>query len=344
MSIQIGADELTDYVKRVFQAIETPCKQAELLASRLVRAHLRGHTSHGVIRIKQYMDAHKAGTLDPKAKPTVEVQGPCYANVNGNRSFGQVAATFAMELAIKKAKSNGLCIVGCYNINHVGCLGDYVQMAAEQGLVGMAFCNGGGPNVSPFGARERVLGVNPVAFATPSGSSRISVIDFTSGATAEGKLRLAKNKGEAISEGLILDKDGNATTDPNDFYDGGAILTIGGHRGSALSIMIEILAGILPGGRCSAFEDYVEGNGVLFFAIKPDLFRKKADFDKDIDLLYSAVTGAKKAAGVERIWFPGEPEEECYKKLSREKIKLNEKTWETVSSVGDSLDVSFEAT
>lgn len=338
----VHACQLTDYVERIFEAIDTPSEQAKLLARQLVRAHLRGHASHGVARIKQYMDAYEAGTLDPKAKPTVEVEGACYANINGNRSFGQVAATFATELAIKKAKDSGLCMVGCYNINHVGCLGDYVMMVAEQGFVGMAFCNGGGPNVAPFGARERVLGVNPVAFAAPSESGRIPVMDFTSGATAEGKLQLAKNKGETVPEGLLLDKDGNPTTCPGHFYDEGAILTIGGHRGSALSLMIEILAGILPGGRCSAFEDYIEGNGVLLFAIKPDLFRKKADFGKDIDLLYSAVTGAKKAAGIERIWFPGELEQECYNTLSHEKIELNEKTWEAVTSIGDSLNVSFE--
>jgi len=125
MPIQVDKDELIDYARRIFQAIGTPSEQAELLARRLVRAHLRGHPSHGVARIKQYMDAYRAGMLDPKAEPTVEVEGPCYANVNGNRSFGQVAGTFAMELAIKKAKISGLCIVGCHNMNHVGCLGDY---------------------------------------------------------------------------------------------------------------------------------------------------------------------------------------------------------------------------
>ena len=338
----INSHQLIDYVEKIFEAIGTPSKQAELLASLLVRGHLRGHASHGVGRISQYINSYKAGKIDPKAEPSVEVEGLCYANVNGNKSFGQVAATFAMELAINKAKENGLCMVGSYNMNHVGCLGDYVIMAAEQGLVGMAYCNGGGPNVAPFGSREKVLGVNPAAFAAPSESGRIPVMDFTSGATAEGKLRQAKNKGENVSEGLILDKGGNATTDPNAFYDDGAILTIGGHRGSALSVMIEILAGILPGGRCSAFDDYVEGNGVLFFAIKPDLFRAKSDFGKDVDLLYSAVTGAKKAVGIDRIWFPGEIEQERYNTVSHEKIDLNEKTWEAVTSIGDSLDVSFE--
>ena len=258
------------------------------MGERLVSAHLRGHPSHGVIRIKQYINAYKAGLLDPRAQPIVEVQAPCSARVKGNRSFGQVVATLVMDTAIKQSRENGVFVVGCYDMNHVGCLGDYVRMAAQEGLLGLAFCNGGGPNVAAFGTKERILGVNPIAFAVPSNSNRILVMDFTSGAAVEGKLRMAKEKGVRIDNGLIIDKDGRGTTNPEDFYDGGAIKTIGGHRGSALSIMIEILAGILLGGRCSAFDDYIEGNGVLFVVMRRDLFSSKEDFDQD-DLLYSAV-------------------------------------------------------
>jgi LDH2 family malate/lactate/ureidoglycolate dehydrogenase len=335
----LEASKLSEYVKRLFEAIGTPRQHARLIAERLVRAHLRGHPSHGVIRIKQYMDAYGAGLLDPKAQPIIEVQGPCFANVKGNRSFGQVAASFAMETAIKQARDNGMSVVGCYDINHVGCLGDYVYMAVQEGFLGLAFCNGGGPNVAAFGTSERVLGVNPIAFGIPSDSHGIFVMDFTSGATAEGKLRVAKEKGQRVDAGLITDKDGKETTDPADFYEGGAIKTIGGHRGSALSIMIEILAGILPGGRCSAFDDYIEGNGVLFIVLKRDLFRSEEDVDQDVDLLYSAVTGAKKAVDVDRIWFPGELEEWC-QKAAHEIVKINQNTWESIKQIGDSLDVT----
>lgn len=340
----VSADELKDFTKRIFEAVNTPSEQAKLVARRLVDANLNGLDSHGVIRIRQYMDALEAGLLNPQAKPTAEVDTPSYANVNGNRTFGQVAATFAMELAIRKAKDKGVSMVGCHNMNHIGRFADYVKMAAEQDLIGLGFCNGGSPNVAPFGARQKVLGTNPVACAVPASSGKSIVMDFASAATVEGKLRVARNKGEHIKEGLILDKDGNPSTNPNDFYDGGVILPIGGNKGSALSLMTEILAGIFPGGRCSAFEDYIEGNGVLFFVMKPDLFRKRADFNKDIELLYAAVTSAKKAKGFDKILFPGEPEEECYRKFSREGITLDDKTWETITGIGASLKVSFPTT
>ena len=339
----IQEKDLFDYSKRIFEAANAPTEHAECVARLLVNANLVGHPAHGVIRIKQYVEAIKTGNIDPQAKPVIEVDTHCYANVNGNRSFGQIAATFAMDVAIKKAKQEGLSMVGCYNLSHVGRLNDYVTMASGEGLVAIAFCNGGGPNVAPYGGRERVMGTNPIACSVPSSSGKSMVMDFSSAASAEGKLREARNKGERVSEGILLDKYGNPSTEPNDFYDGGAILSIGGHKGSALGLMMEILGGIFTGGRCSVFEDYVEGNGILFFVMSPDLFRKRADFDKDIELLYTAVTGSKKAAGFEKILFPGEPEAEHREKSSREGIALDDKAWETISGIGDSLNVSFPA-
>jgi len=340
----IQENDLFDYSKKIFEAANAPTEHAECVARLLVNANLAGHPAHGVIRIKQYVEAIKAGNIDPQAKPAIEVEAPCYANVNGNRSFGQIAATFAMDVAIKKAKQEGLSVVGCYNMSHVGRLSDYITMASEKDLVAVALCNGGGPNVAPYGGRQRVMGTNPIACSVPSNLGRSIQIDFASAASAEGKLREARNKGEGVSEGLLLDKYGNPSTDPNDFYDGGAILPIGGHKGSALSLMVEVLGGIFTGGRCSVFEDYVEGNGILFFAMRPDLFRKRGDFDKDIELLYTAVTGSKKAGGFEKLIFPGEPEEEHREKSSREGITLDDKTWKSISGIGDSLKVSFRAT
>jgi uncharacterized oxidoreductase len=217
------------------------------------------------------------------------------------------------------------------------------MMASGEDLVAVAFCNGGGPNVAPYGGRERVMGTNPIACSVPSNLGRSIQIDFASAASTEGKLNVARNKGERVREGILLNKYGNPSTNPNDFYDGGSILPIGGHKGSALSLMVEVLGGILTGGRCSVFEDYVEGNGILFFVMRPDLFRKRADFDKDIELLYTAVTASKKAVGFEKILFPGEPEAEHREKFLREGITLDDKTWEVISGIGDSLKVSFTA-
>jgi LDH2 family malate/lactate/ureidoglycolate dehydrogenase len=335
----VRQDVLYSYTRQIFVAAGAPPEHAERVARMLVDADIAGYPSHGVNRVKQYINSINTGKIKPQAKPVIESESPGYANVNGNRTFGQVAATFAAELAIKKAKQNGMAMVGAYNMSHVGRLGDYTDMAAREDLLGVAFCNGGGPNVAPYGSRERVLGTNPIACSVPSGSGKIARIDLASGASAEGKLNVARNKGERVMEGLIQDRDGRPTTDPNDFYDGGSILPIGWQKGSALCIMMEILGGIFTGGRCSAFEGYVDGNGIVILAMKPDLFRNRADFDKDIELLYKKVTGSQKAAGVERIYYPGEPEIEYREKSLREGISLNEVTWETVRGIGDSLKV-----
>ena len=178
----IRENGLFNYARKIFEAAKAPPEHAECVARLLVNANLAGHPGHGVIRIKQYVDAIKTGNINPQAKPTIEVDTPCYANVNGNRSFGQVAATYAIDTAVKKAKKEGLSVVGCYNMSHVGRLSDYVMAASEKGLVATAFCNGGGPNVAPYGGRERVMGTNPVAFSVPSGSGKSVVMDFASAA------------------------------------------------------------------------------------------------------------------------------------------------------------------
>jgi len=334
----IRQDALYDYTKKIFEAAGVPAEHAQRVARMLVDADTAGYPSHGVNRLQQYLNAIKTGKINPQAKPVIELESASYANINGNRAFGQIAATFTAEVAIKKAK-NGMAMVGGYNMSHVGRLGDYTAMVARKDLMAVAFCNGGGPNVAPYGSRERVLGTNPIACSVPSSSGKVAQFDFASAASAEGKLNVARNKGERVMEGLIQDKDGRPTTDPNDFYDGGSILPIGWQKGSALCIMMEILGGIFTGGRCSAFEGYVDGNGIVILAMKPDLFRNRADFDKDIELMHRAVTGSQKAVGFERILFPGEPEIEFREKSLREGIPLDDTTWETVRGIGDSLKV-----
>jgi LDH2 family malate/lactate/ureidoglycolate dehydrogenase len=335
----IRQEALHEYAKKIFEAVGTPPEHAGRVARMLVDADLAGYPSHGVNRIKQYLNAIKTGKINPQAVPSIEVESQSYANVNGNRAFGQIAATFAAEVAIEKARRHGMAMVGCYNMGHAGRLGDYTDMAAAKDLIGVAFCNGGGPNVAPYGSRERVLGTNPLACSVPAGPGRSARIDFASGASAEGKLNVARNKGERIMEGLIQDREGRPTTDPNDFYNGGSILPIGWQKGSALGVMMEILGGIFTGGRCSAFEGYIDGNGIVILVMKPDLFRNRADFDRDIGLLHSAVTGSRKAEGFRRIYFPGEPEIECREKSLREGIALDDTTWETIRSLGDALNV-----
>ncbi|MEE9213778.1 MAG: Ldh family oxidoreductase [Thermodesulfobacteriota bacterium] len=335
-------NDLIAYTKYIFEAIGVPEKTSELVANMLVESNLRGHDSHGVIRIDQYIKHIKKGFINPNAEPAIEVDLPSYGNINGNRAFGQVAATFAIRFAIDKAKENGFALVGCYNMAHVGRLEDYVSLAAQSDCIAIAFCNGGGPNVAAYGSKTRTFGTNPIAFAVPNKTEDNLLIGFATAATAEGKLNVARNKGDKIDEGLILDKNGFISNDPNCFYDGGAIMPMAGHKGSAFSIILEILGGIFTGGRCSSFDGYVDGNGILFMVMRPDLLRNRNDFDKDLELFQNIIKSGSPASGIESILLPGQKEKESYDKLKHDGIVLDDKSWNIISNIAKSYDVEID--
>src|SRR5262245_35157464 len=160
---------LIDFVSRIFQGAEAPERIARMVAGSLVESDLVGHNSHGVMRVRQYLDGIAAGNIHPAAEPVVTQETPSVAIVDGQRGFGQVAARFAMQLAIAKGRTQGLAAAGLRNSNHVGRLGEWAQLAADAGMIGLAFCNGGGRRgaVAPYGGTARLLGTNPLAAAIP---------------------------------------------------------------------------------------------------------------------------------------------------------------------------------
>ena len=329
-------------VERIFAALEALPEHAALVADLLVKAELAGYGSHGVGRVKQYVNGIGTGILDPAAVPEVVLDLPAAARVDGKRAFGQVVAKCAMETAIAKARETGLAMVGGFNSNHVGRLSDYVKMAAANDLVGLLMCNGGGPNVAAHGARNKVFGTNPLAFAAPSAQGRTMVMDFATSAVTEGNLRVFNNRGEMLEEKVVMDREGHFTDDPAAFFAGGATVPIGRHKGSALSAVIEIMAGVFTGARCSSFEGYVDGNGIMVQVMKPDLFRPRAEFDADLELLYQKVTGAEKMSGVDRIYFAGEPELEDVARISRDGVTLDDPTWNSLLEIAAEIQVEFE--
>lgn len=338
---KIKAEILSAKVADIFVAGGVPRSKAARVAKMLVDGNLSGHDSHGVIRVRQYLNQIQSGLINPNAEPSMDVDLPSYALVNGNRGFGQITATFAIEKAIDKSNENGFAIVGCKNMSHVGRLGDYVSIAAEQGFMALAFCNGGGPNVAPFGSKDRVFGTNPIACAVPLNEGRHLEIDFASASTAEGKIQVAKLKGQNIDKGFVISGQGKMTKIPEDFYQGGAILPIGEHKGSALSLLLEIMGGIYTGAGCSSFDGYLDGNGLLFFASKPDLFRSSDAFLRDIHLLMEKAAGSSKADGVEKILLPGQKEDESRERLMKDGIVLDDNVLKILSDAAESVDVQF---
>jgi uncharacterized oxidoreductase len=221
-------------------------------------------------------------------------------------------------------------------------LGEFVAMASDENLIAIMFVNGSRPGglVAPFGARQRMLGTNPVAFSIPAGSHPPLLADFATSTVAEGKIRIAHRKGEKVPIGWLLDKNGRPSDDPADLYDGGAMTAFGEYKGYALSLLVEVLAGILSGADTPIFPNYGSlKNGVFAIAIDPAFFRSRAAYTSAVDYLFTSIKQALPAADCTGPLIPGEPE--IGKKAVREKdgIPVEDRTITELMEIAQSLGV-----
>ena len=337
--------QLTGIAQQVLIGIGATPIEAEIVADHLVGAHLAGHDSHGMIRIPQYHAHAKEGRLQLGKTIDIEKETSTTALVNGRRTWGQVVATRAIELAIAKAKVHHIAAVGVREAYHVGRVGVYPLQAAEQGFIAKVWCNGHGiVRVAPWGGTEPRMGTNPIAIAIPTAQKPI-VVDITTSAVAEGKVRVAKNKGVAIPEGWVLDSQGNPTTDPNDLYAGGSILPVGGpvgHKGYGLSLTVDLLGGALTGDGCGAMPGVEVGNGMLIELVDPTAFLDRDQYLQNVESFLEYVRSSPTQAGVERILLPGEPEQQIEERRRREGIDIDEETWRQVCRAANEVGVPLE--
>src|SRR5260221_1879745 len=229
----VAAANLVDLTAAIMQGGGSNPDEARTIARRLVDSNLVGHDSHGVLRVGKYLEWVREGWLKPNTPPTIVFDSDTIAIIDGNRGFGQVTGEFATKLGSEKAAKKGIAMVGLRNCGHLGRLGDWAEMAAAAGQVSLHFLNtSGAQRVAPFGGGDRRLSTNPMAIGVPLEGGDPAILDITTSTVAEGKLMVALNKGEQVPEGWIVDKHGQPTTDPREVYDGGALLTIGAHKGS----------------------------------------------------------------------------------------------------------------
>jgi len=229
-----------------------------------------------------------------------------------------------MKLAIEKAEEHGIGAVATFNCCHIGRMADYVLMAPPHDMMGVcAVISGAG--IAPYGGIERIFNQSPIGIAIPAGEESPFMLDISSSVCAGGKIMHALAKGERMPEGYIIDKEGNPTTDPQDFIDGGAGLPFGGpvaYKGYGLAMAMDAIAGILSG-RGSAFDRANKGQGIFQMAIKIGVFRPIDEFKADMDKLIRAVKGSKKAPGFSEILIPGEPESRSEKEKMQIGRRLN---------------------
>jgi uncharacterized oxidoreductase len=332
-------DVLAGFIGRVFQAAGATAEGARLVADSLVTSELVGHPSHGLVRVRQYLDSIEAGELDPAASPAIARETPVITTVDARRGFGQIAAHFAMQATIDKARAHGLAVTGLFNNNHVGRLGEWVQLAADRGLIGLAFCDTGRARarVAPYGGAAQLLGTYPLAAAIPVGGRPPLVLDYATSQVAEGKVRVARNQGRPVPEGWIIDANGRPTTNPADLYTGGMLLPMAGYKGYGLSLLIELLGGVLTGQGGLPGQPGLTGSGnsVLFLVISVEAFRPLADFLADGATLCDQVKAVPPAPGFDEVLLPGEPEHRSAERRRAAGIVVDETTWRHFVQMAD---------
>jgi len=234
---------------------------ARLLAENCAAAERDGAHSHGLFRMKGYVSTLKVGTwVDGRAEPVVEDVAPGFLRIDARNGFTVPALAAGRDLAVAKARANGAAVIAIRNSHHLGALSLDVEPFAEQGLVALSFINSMA-SVAPQGGRKAVLGTNPIAFATPRAGGLPLVFDMATSVMAHGDVQLAAREGRALPPGAGIDREGNPTTDPKAVLDGGALLAFGGHKGAALSLMVEVLCAALVGGKFSKEVDLKQHPG-----------------------------------------------------------------------------------
>jgi hydroxycarboxylate dehydrogenase B len=342
----ISAKDLEQIGTALFDAVGSPHDESAWVAETLVRSSLAGHDSHGVVRFTEYANNVRKGLIHPGAEITVEQDMGAMAVLNAHLTWGQSGARRAMELAMEKAEQHAIGVVAVRECPHVGRLGEYVEMAARRDMVGYAVVNshGGGGVVAPWGGRDGRFTPNPIAFGSPSGEEWPVLMDITTSAVPEGKVRIARHRGQQLPPDCILDADGNPSTDPNALYGPpiGALLPLGGamgHKGYALSVMTEVLAGVLSEAGASGEDTATKGNGLFIQAINIRAFTMLEDFIARTQKMIEYVKSSRLRPGVEEVLFPGEPEYRTIQKRLKDGITVEDSVWAEIQVLADELGV-----
>lgn len=324
--------------------------EADLVGRSLVAANLRGYESHGVMRLPFYVQAIADGEVVSRAELKVLDESSTRIVADANWGFGQVQASDLLDRLTAKARQEGIGIGTLIHSGHIGRLGEYCEWAAERQLVSMLMVNshGAAVRVAPPGGKAPRLSTNPLAIGVPHREEPL-VLDFSTSATAEGKVRVKKIAGETCPDGWLLDQEGRPTNDPNVLYQNppGSILPMGGaqaYKGFGLGLMIEILTGALSGGVTAREKPYPKkGNCVFMLLLDPARFGGADHFQAEVNQLVDYIRGCPRIEGVDRILLPGDPERAILAQRQARGISLDDENWGQLVKLAAKLGVPVPA-
>lgn len=344
-SRRIDPSTLRDFAAAVLEAGGVPSDDARLVAHSLVEAERWGHPSHGVLRLAWYMARIRSGVVQPRTSPELIVDRGAIAVVDGRDGVGQIITAFAAREAVRRAKDHGVGVVGVRNSNHFGTAAYYTRMMAAEACVGILTTNAS-PSMAPWGGARKAIGANPWSVAAPGGRFGTVVLDMANGNVARGKIYAAKQRGAVIPIGWALDADGRATTDPVAAL-AGVLLPMAGHKGYAISFMMDILSGVLTG---SAFgsdvvgpqvPDRRSGAGHLAIALDIAAFMEPPIFEARVEQLIEAMKSVPLADGFQEILYPGELEVSNGQRADEQGLEIPDQTRAELAVVAAELGVTF---
>ncbi|MFN8663270.1 MAG: Ldh family oxidoreductase [Thermomicrobiales bacterium] len=335
------ADQLRELSRALLVSCGTPEDRADIVADGLVNANLAGHDSHGVLRLPGYLSGVEQRHVIPGNAPRVTSTSGATAIIDADHGWGQPAMWLATETVLDLAREHGVAAAVVHNSYHIGRVAPYVEWLADHGIVAIAMANAA-PAVAPFGGSQRVLGTNPIAWAVPRDEGKQPVsFDVATAGIAEGKLRVARAKGLPVAEGNLVDREGRPTTDPHDFYAGGALLPFGGHKGSGFSLLAQFLGRGLAHMDPSAYDGPRGVNGPLIIALDVSRFSDPRDFRTAIEAQCDVVTACRPREGVDVVRLPGEPELANREERLRAGIHVPDATWQELRELAARQGVAF---
>jgi len=321
----ITESELSDLARDVLAAAGASPDNAAIVAQHLVEANLSGVDTHGVWHLPGYVKDLRAGLIDGSASPEVLERRPTSALVTGHWTFGQVAARYATEIGIELAAEHDVAVVGLVQV----WAGGYSEEA---------------PMTMPYGGRERLLHTNPISISFPAGDEPRVMFDFATTTLSGVKIDNAKRRGESVQPGAIVDRDGQPTTDPNAFFDGGGHVAFGGHKGYAIGYAAEFFGRIFTGSNTFADPDragpVLRNQGVTFIFIRADLFRPMAEFTASADEMERRTRAVAPVDGVAGVLVPGDPEWRSRATRRRDGIPVEDALWERLAALPRSADTT----
>lgn len=346
MNVRVPHDRLTAFCAEVFGRAGVPEPVAAVVAESLVYADLRGVESHGVVRTDIYLRRVAEGMIAPHAEVVLERDGGCTALADGANNFGAYVGAVALDMAMERASRHGICALGVKHSNHFGTGAFYVRRAVERGLALIVLSNASQTMPVTGGVRP-FIGTNPIAMGFPTGREVPFILDMATSLVARGKIIVAAKRGEPIPLGWAVDKEGKPTTDAEAAL-AGAVLPLGGPKGSGLSMAVDILSGVLTGAGFgpsinNMYENWAEPQNVghFFIAIDIDRFIPLASFTERLGRYIDLMKAEPMAPGTPEILHAGEVEHRLEVRRRAEGIELPARVAEELMALGDGYGVAW---